>query len=57
MKKLKIAQVIGILILLLGVIIRAGAGEYYGTALAVLGILIYAVARVTAWIQSDKVDL
>ena len=57
MKKLKIAQVIGIVILLLGVIIRAGTGEYYGTVLAVLGVLIYAIARVTTWIQSDKVDL
>lgn len=54
MKKLKIAQVIGILLLLLGVIVRAGAGEFYGMYLVLLGILVYAVARVAAWIQSDK---
>lgn len=54
MKKLKIAQLIGILLLLLGVIIRAGTGEFYGMYFVVLGILIYTVARVTAWIKSDK---
>jgi drug/metabolite transporter (DMT)-like permease len=54
MKKLKITQLIGILLLLLGVVIRAGAGEYYGTGLAVLGLLIYAAAKVSAWIKNDK---
>lgn len=54
MKKLKIAQVVGILILLLGVIIRAGAGEYYGMWLVVFGIMIYATARIAAWVKDDK---
>ena len=54
MKKLKIAQLIGILLLLLGVIIRAGTGEYYGMYFVLLGLMVYTVARVTAWIKSDK---
>lgn len=54
MKKLKIAQVIGVLLLLFGVIIRAGTGEIYGMYFVILGVLIYATARVTAWVKSDK---
>lgn len=54
MKKIKIAQVGGVLLLLYGVIIRAGTGEHYGMFLVVLGIVIYATARVLAWIKSDK---
>lgn len=54
MKKLKIAQVVGVLLLLFGVIVRAGAGELYGTYFMLLGILIYATARVIAWVKSDK---
>jgi hypothetical protein len=54
MKKLKIAQLIGVLILLLGVIIRAGAGEFYGMWLVVIGLLVYTVARIWAWIANDK---
>ena len=54
MKAAKIAQVVGFLTLAVGVIIRAGAGEYYGTAIAMLGVLIYAAARVTTWIISDR---
>lgn len=53
MKALKIAQLVGILMLLVGVIIRAGAGEFYGMHLALLGLLIYTVAKVTAWIKTD----
>jgi hypothetical protein len=54
MKKLKIAQVIGILMLLVGVIIRAGAGEYYGIWLVMFGIIIYATARIWSWVANDK---
>lgn len=54
MKAMKIAQLVGFLVLAIGVIIRAGAGEYYGTFIALIGVLIYAVARVAAWMQSDK---
>lgn len=54
MKELKIAQVIGVLLLLFGVIVRAGTGEIYGMYFVILGVLIYATARVTAWVKSDK---
>ena len=54
MKNLKIAQVVGVLLLLFGVIVRAGAGEIYGMYFVLLGIIIYAAARVMAWIKSDK---
>jgi hypothetical protein len=54
MKKLKIIQITGVLILLLGVIIRAGAGEYYGTALGLFGLVIYVVARLTLWVKSNN---
>lgn len=53
MKKFKIAQLIGILLLLVGVIIRAGTGEFYGMWLVVIGLLIYTAARVWAWIAKD----
>lgn len=54
MKILKLIQVVGVLTLLFGVAVRAGTGEYYGTVLAVLGTIIYAAARVAAWVMSDK---
>lgn len=52
MKKLKVAQLIGVLILLLGVVIRV-SGEIDGTALALIGLLVYTVARIAAWLKSD----
>jgi len=54
MKTLKIIQIIGVLILLLGVIIRTGTGDYSGTAIAMLGILIFTVSRLTLWVQSKS---
>lgn len=54
MKTWKIVQLVGVLVLLLGVIIRAGTGEYYGTGLAVLGVLVFAVSRVAGWLKSDQ---
>lgn len=54
MKKLKIAQIIGVLLLLLGVTIRTGTGEIYGMYFVVLGLLIYVIARIFAWMKSDK---
>ncbi len=54
MKKFKIAQVVGVLLLLFGVIVRAGTGEIYGMYFVLLGIIIYATARVMAWVKSDK---
>ena len=54
MKTLKIIQLVGFLLLALGVIIRAGAGEYYGAVIAFFGFFVYVTARVIAWIQSGK---
>lgn len=48
-KPLKALQLGGVLLLLLGVIARAGAGEYWGTAVAMLGVVLYALGRVLAW--------
>lgn len=53
MKAWKIAQVVGVLMLLLGVVIRV-SGEFYGIHLALLGLLLYAVARVATWLKSDR---
>ena len=52
MQSLKIIQIVGFILLMLGVIIRAGAGEYYGTVIAVVGVLIYATGKVGAWLKS-----
>ncbi len=54
MSSLKIAQLVGVILLILGVIIRAGMGEFFGMHIALLGILIYAVARIAAWLKADK---
>lgn len=54
MKAWKLTQVAGFLILAFGVIVRAGSGEYWGTGVAVLGVLIYAVGRVGTWLKSDR---
>lgn len=53
MKAWKIAQIVGVLILLVGVVVRVN-GEIYGMHIAVLGTVIYAVARLGAWLKSDK---
>lgn len=53
MKKFKIAQVVGVLLLLFGVIAGVG-GENYGMYFVLLGIIIYAFARVMTWLKSDK---
>lgn len=52
MKAWKIVQLVGVLLLLLGVVIRVG-GEFYGVHLALLGVLIYTVGRVTLWLKKD----
>lgn len=54
MKKLKIAQLVGVLLLLVGVIIRAGTGSADGMYLVIFGVLIYTISKVSAWIISDK---
>ncbi len=46
----KLAQLIGVLLLLVGVAARTGLGEFWGTWLAVTGTAAFAVARVGAWL-------
>lgn len=52
MKTWKLLQLAGVLLLLLGVVVRVG-GEYYGTVMAVFGVLLFAVGRIMAWLRSD----
>ena len=47
--KFKALQLIGFACIAIGVIARAGAGEYWGTALATLGVILFAAGRVLAW--------
>lgn len=54
MKAWKITQIVGFLLLVVGVIAAAGAGEHWGYGLAMLGVLVLAVGRVGAWLKSDK---
>lgn len=54
MKTWKIVQLVGVLALLFGVVIRAGAGEFYGMYLVLLGVLLFAVGRVGAWMKDDR---
>lgn len=53
MRNWKIAQIVGVLVLLLGVVVRVG-GEIYGTGIALLGLLVFVAGRVGAWLRSDK---
>jgi RNA polymerase subunit RPABC4/transcription elongation factor Spt4 len=48
-KKYKVLQLVGVLVLLFGVIVRAGTGEYWGTAVAMLGLLLFVAGRLGAW--------
>lgn len=50
MKKWKIVQIIGFLILVIGVITRVG-GEYVGTFVAIVGLLVFVVGRLAAWLN------
>jgi hypothetical protein len=54
MKAWKVTQLVGVLLLLFGVIVRAGAGEFWGTGVAVFGVLVFAVGRVAGWLRSDQ---
>lgn len=54
LKHWKIIQIVGFLALALGVVVRAGSGEYWGTGVAMLGVLVYAIGRVGAWLKSDR---
>jgi hypothetical protein len=53
MKMWKILQIVGVLILLVGVVVRVG-GEFYGVHLALLGLLLWIVGKVGAWLKSDQ---
>lgn len=53
MRNWKIAQIVGVAVLLIGVVVRVG-GEIYGTHLALLGLLVFVVGRIGAWLKSDK---
>lgn len=48
-KPIKALQLVGFLLLALGVIVRAGSGEFWGTWVALIGFLLYALGRVAAW--------
>jgi hypothetical protein len=48
-KRHKVLQLIGVLALLLGVVIRVGTGELGGTVIAVLGLLLFVLGRLAAW--------
>ena len=53
MKAWKILQIVGVLLLLVGVVVRVG-GEFYGMHMALLGLLMFVVGRLGAWLKSDK---
>lgn len=53
MKKWKVVQIVGVAAILVGVIIRAGTGDYYGTGIAALGVVIFAFGRIATWLKSD----
>ncbi|EWS53321.1 hypothetical protein [Methylibium sp. T29] len=48
-KPLKALQTVGFVLLVIGVIARAGAGEYWGTGLAMLGLALFFLGRFLAW--------
>jgi hypothetical protein len=48
---IKLVQLIGLALLVLGVISRAATGEFWGTWLAIIGFLLFATGRVSAWLK------
>jgi hypothetical protein len=52
-KKLKLVQLLGIALLLLGVILRIATGESLWIGVAVCGLLVYAFSRIAFWLRSD----
>lgn len=48
-KTLKALQLVGFALLAVGVIARAGAGEFWGMWLAVIGVAMLAIGRLLAW--------
>jgi uncharacterized membrane protein len=53
MKAWKIVQIVGVLLLILGVVIRV-AGEFYGIHVALVGLLMYTIGRMATWLKSDE---
>lgn len=49
---MKLLQLVGVLLLLVGVAGRAGADEFWGTWLALIGLLLFAAGRVAAWLKT-----
>lgn len=48
-KPIKAIQTVGFLALVMGVIVRAGTGEYWGTVVGVIGLLVYFLGKFLAW--------
>jgi uncharacterized membrane protein YbaN (DUF454 family) len=53
MKTWKIVQVVGVLLLLLGLIAQIG-GAMWGTPSMLLGVVMFATGRIAVWLKSDK---
>jgi hypothetical protein len=53
MKVWKVLQLIGVLLLLVGVVVRVG-GEFYGMWMVVIGLVLYAIGRIGAWMKSPN---
>lgn len=47
----KLLQLVGVLLLLVGVAARTGAGEFWGAHLAVVGLMMFTVGRIAAWLH------
>jgi hypothetical protein len=54
MRLWKIVQLVGVLVLLAGVAYRTSTGDYVGTGVAMIGVLLFALGRIAAWLLSDK---
>ncbi len=48
---LKIAQIVGVLMLGIGIGVGMNSGSF---GMAVLGLLVYAGAKLTSWVRSEK---
>lgn len=51
MKALKIAQIVGVVMMGVGIGVGFNGGSYI---LTILGIAVYAGAKLTSWVKSDK---
>jgi hypothetical protein len=53
MRPWKIAQIVGVILLPVGVVVRVG-GELYGMHLALRVLLVFFVGRLGAWFKSER---